>query len=78
MQTVLIIKCYLTLQRKFHAKYGKMFKERLGPVTNVSIADPKLLEELFRKEGKIPHRPPYESWIIYKKLRNQKTGVMSG
>ncbi|KAK3086630.1 hypothetical protein FSP39_021217 [Pinctada imbricata] len=65
------------VQRQFHQKYGKMFKERLGPVTNVSIADPKIVEELIRQEGKYPLRPPYESWLLYKKLRSQKAGVMS-
>lgn len=65
------------VQRRFHQKYGKMFKEKLGPVTNVSIADPNLVEELVRKEGKYPFRPPYDSWILYKKIRNQKAGIMS-
>lgn len=55
-----------------------MFKEKLGPVTNVSIADPDIVEELVRKEGKYPLRPPYESWVLYRKFRNQKyAGVMS-
>ncbi|KAJ8302442.1 hypothetical protein KUTeg_018838 [Tegillarca granosa] len=65
------------VQRQFHQKYGKMFKERLGSVTNVSIADPKLVEDLLRKEGKYPLRPPYASWLLYKKLRKQKFGIMS-
>lgn len=65
------------VQRRFHEKYGKMFKEKLGPVTNVSIADPNIVEELVRKEGVYPFRPPYDSWILYKKIRNQKAGIMS-
>ncbi|XP_048734358.2 1,25-dihydroxyvitamin D(3) 24-hydroxylase, mitochondrial-like [Ostrea edulis] len=66
------------VQRRFHRKYGSMFKEKLGPVTNVSIADPDIVEELVRKEGKYPLRPPYESWVLYRKFRNQKyAGVMS-
>ncbi|XP_033754448.1 cytochrome P450 27C1-like [Pecten maximus] len=66
------------VQTNFHKKYGKFFKERLGPVTNVSIADPRLVEEICRKETKLPLRPPYESWVLYKKMRGQNAGVLSG
>jgi hypothetical protein len=45
------------LQRRFHEMYGPIFKEKLGPVTNVSIADPHLVEEVVRSEGKFPNRP---------------------
>ncbi|XP_021365826.1 cytochrome P450 27C1-like [Mizuhopecten yessoensis] len=66
------------VQTNFHKKYGKFFKEQLGPVTNVSIADPRLIEEISRKETKLPFRPPYESWVLYKKMRGQNAGIMSG
>lgn len=65
------------VQRRFHAKYGRIFKERLGPVTNVSIADPSLVEEVMRNEGKYPTRPPYDAWLLYKKMRNKSTGILS-
>ncbi|XP_069111936.1 cytochrome P450 27C1-like [Argopecten irradians] len=66
------------VQTNFHQKYGKFFKEQLGPVTNVSVADPRLVEEISRKETKLPLRPPYESWVLYKKMRGQNAGIMSG
>ncbi|KAL4234721.1 hypothetical protein ACF0H5_006363 [Mactra antiquata] len=65
------------VQRRFHAKYGRIFKEKLGPVTNLSIADPKLVEEIFRHEGKYPNRPPYEAWTLYKDMRNRSRGILS-
>ncbi|KAL5020898.1 hypothetical protein ScPMuIL_000053 [Solemya velum] len=66
------------VQRKFHQKYGKMFREKLGPgITNISVADPVLVEELLRHQGKYPLRPPYPSWLLYKELRKQKTGLMT-
>lgn len=65
------------VQRRFHAKYGRIFKEPLGPVTNVSIADPKLVEEVMRNEGKYPSRPPYDAWMLYKKMRNKSSGILS-
>ena len=57
--------------------YGPIFKEKLGPVTNISIADPNLVEEIVRSEGKFPNRPPYPSWTIYKKMRTQANGLMT-
>lgn len=65
------------VQRRFHAKYGRIFQERLGPVTNVSIADPTLVEEVMRNEGKYPTRPPYDAWVLYKKMRNKSSGILS-
>ena len=65
------------VQRRFHEMYGPIFKEKLGPVTNVSIADPHLVEEVVRSEGKFPNRPPYPSWTMYKKMRKQTNGLMT-
>lgn len=65
------------VQRRFHEMYGPIFKEKLGPVTNISIADPNLVEEVVRSEGKFPNRPPYPSWTIYKKMRTQANGLMT-
>ena len=53
-----------------------MFKEPMGPITNVSIADPNLIEEVLRNEGKYPFRPPYDAWMLYKKLRNRSKGIL--
>lgn len=65
------------MQRRFHDKYGPMFREKLGPVTNISVADPDLVEEIVRSEGKFPNRPPYASWTMYKKIRKQANGLMT-
>lgn len=65
------------VQRRFHAQYGRIFKERLGPVTNVSIADPNLVEELLRHEGKYPFRPPYDAWMLFKKMKKRSNGIVS-
>nr|XP_022342408.1 1,25-dihydroxyvitamin D(3) 24-hydroxylase, mitochondrial-like [Crassostrea virginica] len=65
------------MQKEYHQQFGKIFKEKLGKITNVSIADPNIIEELARKEGVYPFRPPYDSWVLYKKDRKQKFGIMS-
>ncbi|XP_041377110.1 cytochrome P450 27C1-like [Gigantopelta aegis] len=65
------------VQRRFHHKYGKIFKEPFGSVTNVSVADPSMVEEILRAEGKYPLRPPYESWVLYNKMRNRTGGIMT-
>ncbi|XP_064599218.1 cytochrome P450 27C1-like [Liolophura sinensis] len=65
------------VQRRFHQRHGKLFKEKMGPVTNVSLADPSLAEDLLRGEGKHPYRPPYESWVEYKDLRRNTSGLMT-
>lgn len=68
---------YHELQRKFHAKYGRIFKERVCGQLNASIADPNLVEEVLRHEGKFPNRPPYEGWLLYKKLRKRSSGIVA-
>ena len=65
------------LQRRYHAKYGRIFKEQMGPITNLSIADPQLVEEIFRNEGKYPNRPAYDPWLLYKEMRKRSKGIMS-
>ncbi|XP_046585181.1 cytochrome P450 27C1-like [Haliotis rubra] len=65
------------VQRRTHKKYGKIFKEPFGPVTNLSVADPSLVEEILRSEGKYPFRPPYQSWQLYNEMRNKKGGIMT-
>ncbi|KAH3714777.1 hypothetical protein DPMN_057477, partial [Dreissena polymorpha] len=63
--------------RRMHVKYGHIFKEPMGPITNVSISDPRFVEEIFRAEGKYPHRPPYDAWVAYKEMRKRSTGIVS-
>lgn len=68
---------FMYFQRRYHAKYGRIFKERMGPITNLSIADPQLVEEIFRQEGKYPIRPPYEAWLLYKEMNKRSKGIVS-
>ncbi|GFR86448.1 cytochrome P450 27C1 [Elysia marginata] len=35
------------------------------------------MAEVLRKEGKYPSRPPYESWVLYNKLRRKDGGLMT-
>uniref|UniRef100_A0A2C9K6U5 Cholesterol side-chain cleavage enzyme, mitochondrial n=1 Tax=Biomphalaria glabrata TaxID=6526 RepID=A0A2C9K6U5_BIOGL len=65
------------LMRRRHRQFGKIFREQFGPRHNVAVADPALLEEILRKEGKYPSRPPYESWVLYNTLRNRQGGLMT-
>ncbi|XP_059143734.1 cytochrome P450 27C1-like isoform X2 [Physella acuta] len=65
------------LMRRRHKEFGKIFREQFGPRHNVAVADPALMEEILRKEGKYPSRPPYESWVLYNNLRNRRGGLMT-
>ncbi|GAB1600268.1 cytochrome P450 27C1-like [Argonauta hians] len=65
------------VQLKFHEKYGRMLRLNFGPYINVALADPDLVEEFMRNEGKHPNRPPYQSWVLYKNLRQKETGLMT-
>ncbi|KAK3735739.1 hypothetical protein RRG08_024534 [Elysia crispata] len=64
-------------QRRRHREFGKIFREQFGPRQNVVIADPDLMAEVLRKEGKYPSRPPYESWVLYNQLRRKDGGLMT-
>ncbi|BFZ13466.1 hypothetical protein BsWGS_16504 [Bradybaena similaris] len=65
------------MMRRRHREFGKIFREQFGPRHNVAIADPALVEEILRKEGKYPSRPPYESWVLYSTLRKRRGGLMT-
>ncbi|XP_076448782.1 cytochrome P450 27C1-like [Babylonia areolata] len=65
------------IQRRNHRLYGTIFKEPFGPAKNVCVADPSIVEEILRSEGQFPNRPPYESWVLYNRLRNRRGGVMT-
>ncbi|GFO02731.1 1,25-dihydroxyvitamin D(3) 24-hydroxylase, mitochondrial [Plakobranchus ocellatus] len=65
------------LMRRRHRQFGKIFREQFGPRQNVIIADPGLMAEVLRKEGKYPSRPPYESWVLYNQSRKRDGGLMT-
>ncbi|KAL8615222.1 hypothetical protein ACOMHN_029238 [Nucella lapillus] len=65
------------MARRNHQLYGTIFKEPFGPAKNVCVADPSIVEEILRSEGQFPNRPPYDSWVLYNRLRHRRGGVMT-
>ncbi|XP_048576536.1 sterol 26-hydroxylase, mitochondrial [Nematostella vectensis] len=65
-------------QQKWRQNHGPIYREQFGPYKTAFVADPKLVREVFRNEGKYPQREPQiELWMDYKEKRKQAHGVFS-
>ncbi|XP_074649828.1 cytochrome P450 10-like [Tubulanus polymorphus] len=59
-------------------KYGPIFKERLGHVTNIVISDPEQYNKVIFNEGKYPNRKPLEPLAYYRShVRDVGLGVVN-
>nr|UYL69088.1 cytochrome P450 315a1 [Colaphellus bowringi] len=59
---------------KRHEELGPIFKDNVGPVTGVFVADPEGIRSVFANEGKYPIHIKPESWLLY----NEKHGCTRG
>ncbi|KAG5892981.1 hypothetical protein JTB14_015025 [Gonioctena quinquepunctata] len=59
---------------KRHQQLGPIFKDNVGPVVGVFLADPDGMRSVFSKEGKYPVHIKPESWLLY----NEKHGCSRG
>ena len=75
LNIVLIINSWS--QAEQHQRYGKIFKEKLGPNTQLHVADPDLFEEIYRNEGQYPERPPMQSWRLYRRVTGRPEGILT-
>nr|AGT57844.1 cytochrome P450 315a1 [Leptinotarsa decemlineata] len=57
-----------------HKELGLIFKDNVGPVSCVFLADPEGMRHVFSKEGKYPVHIKPESWLLY----NEKHGYTRG
>ena len=64
MDTCLLLPGKYSFERLYIAKkdrfkqFGKIHKEKIGPITLVQVYDPSDMEAVFRADGKLPLRPP--------------------
>uniref|UniRef100_H3BF84 Cytochrome P450 family 27 subfamily B member 1 n=2 Tax=Latimeria chalumnae TaxID=7897 RepID=H3BF84_LATCH len=65
------------LQIEGKAKYGPMWKASFGPILTVHVADPALIEQVLRQEGKHPIRSDLSSWKDYRQYRGHAYGLLT-
>ncbi|XP_075447715.1 25-hydroxyvitamin D-1 alpha hydroxylase, mitochondrial isoform X2 [Ascaphus truei] len=59
------------------AKYGPVWKASFGPILTVHVADPALIEQVLRQEGKYPIRSDLSSWKDYRLCRGHAYGLLT-
>ena len=64
-------------QERQHQRYGKMFREKWGTKWQVHVSDPQLIEKVYRHEGRYPHRPCIQSWLLYRRLVDKPNGLFT-
>ncbi|XP_013926884.1 PREDICTED: 25-hydroxyvitamin D-1 alpha hydroxylase, mitochondrial [Thamnophis sirtalis] len=65
------------LQIEGKAKYGPVWKASFGPILTVHVADPSLIEQVLRQEGKHPIRSDLSSWKDYRVCRGHAYGLLT-
>ncbi|XP_028854677.1 25-hydroxyvitamin D-1 alpha hydroxylase, mitochondrial [Denticeps clupeoides] len=65
------------LQLEGRRKYGPMWKASFGPILTVHVAEPELIEQVLRQEGKHPMRSDLSSWKDYRNLRGHGYGLLT-
>ncbi|XP_072052037.1 1,25-dihydroxyvitamin D(3) 24-hydroxylase, mitochondrial-like [Amphiura filiformis] len=64
-------------QMEFTKMYGPIWKERLGTLEFVNVANPELVAALYRNEGKYPSRLDMKPWKTYRTHRNEAFGLLT-
>ncbi|EDV25236.1 uncharacterized protein TRIADDRAFT_56978 [Trichoplax adhaerens] len=62
----------------YHAKYGPIYKCRLGSIAFVYITKPEDIAKVFKVEGKYPNRGPILPFLIYREQRKKPKGILVG
>ncbi|XP_030051326.1 25-hydroxyvitamin D-1 alpha hydroxylase, mitochondrial [Microcaecilia unicolor] len=65
------------LQLEGKAKFGPVWKASFGPILTVNVADPALIEQVLRQEGKHPIRSDLCSWKDYRQCRGHAYGLLT-
>lgn len=58
-----------------HRQLGPVFRDRIGPVSAVFVADPVEMRRTFGLEGKYPIHVLPEPWVLYNQLYGCKRGL---
>ncbi|XP_071503661.1 cytochrome P450 27C1-like [Diadema antillarum] len=64
-------------QIEFTKTYGPIWKERLGSLEFVNLANPELVESLYRNDNKYPRRLDMKPWKVYRAHRDESLGVLT-
>uniref|UniRef100_A0A8C6X9L8 Cytochrome P450 family 27 subfamily B member 1 n=1 Tax=Naja naja TaxID=35670 RepID=A0A8C6X9L8_NAJNA len=72
---IAFIPLYMPIEGK--AKYGPVWKASFGPILTVHVADPSLIEQVLRQEGKHPIRSDLSSWKDYRVCRGHAYGLLT-
>ncbi|XP_033626862.1 cytochrome P450 27C1-like [Asterias rubens] len=64
-------------QIAFTKQYGPIWKERLGSLEFVNLADPELVALMYRHDNKYPMRVDMKPWKAYRMHRNESLGVLT-
>ncbi|CAL8339416.1 unnamed protein product [Merluccius merluccius] len=65
------------LQLEGLQRYGPMWKASFGPILTVHVAEPSLIEQILRQEGRHPMRSDLSSWKDYRRLRGHDYGLLT-
>ena len=58
-----------------HRQLGPIYRENIGPVKSVLVADPNDMRRVFSLEGKYPKHLLPAPWVVYNKIYGCKRGL---
>nr|UZM28236.1 shadow [Henosepilachna vigintioctomaculata] len=58
-----------------HKELGPIYRESLGPVTGIFVADPEAIRSIFSQEGKYPVHIVPEAWVLFNKEYDYSRGL---
>ena len=58
-----------------HRQLGPIFREKLGHVEAVWLAEPALYQQVFQNEGACPRPMLPEPWLLFNKKHSYKRGI---
>ena len=61
---------------KRHAQLGSIFREQIGPVKAVFVADPIHQRRVYSCEGRYPKHVIPDSWALYNKEKKCRRGIL--
>jgi hypothetical protein len=60
---------------KRHKSLGRLFREKLGSLDCVFVADAKLMQEVYSNEGQYPVHSVPEPWTIFNDMKGIQRGL---
>lgn len=58
-----------------HRELGPVYRETLGSVDAVFVADSALIQKVYTNEGKFPMHMVPEAWLIYNEVKGIQRGL---